>query len=101
LGKQLTCEHEMGNMVDRYAVAVKKDSGKTVGHVPRKISRMCSTILELGVQITATVTGCRRHSSDLVQGRLEITCDLRFADHEQNIEKLKSNFKELVLVISI
>jgi len=38
LGEQLTCEHEIGNMVDRYAAAVKKDSGETVGHVPRKIS---------------------------------------------------------------
>jgi len=62
---------------------------------------MCSTFLELGVQITATVTGCQRYSSDLVQAGLEITCDRRFADHEQHIEKLKSNCKELVLVISI
>jgi len=72
LGEQLTCEREIGYMVDRYAVAVKKDSGKTVGHVPRKISRMCSNFLELGVQITATVTGRQRYSSDLVQGGLKI-----------------------------
>ena len=32
LGEQLASEREIGNMVDRYAVAVKKDGGETVGH---------------------------------------------------------------------
>ena len=40
LGEELTCEREIGNMVDRYAIAVKNDGGQIVGHVPRKISRM-------------------------------------------------------------
>jgi len=42
--------------VDRYAIAVKNDGGQIVGHVPRKISKMCSS-LELGVRIVARVTG--------------------------------------------
>jgi len=78
-------------MVDRYAVAVKKDSGEIVGHVP-KISRMCNSFLDLGVQITV-VTGCRRYSSNLVRGGLEIPCDLRFTGHQQHIEKLKRIMK--------
>ena len=93
LGEELACEHESSNMVDRYAVAVKKDSGEIVGHVPKKISRMCSSFLDLGVQITAVVTGRRRYSSDLVQGGLEIPCDLRFTGHQQHIEKLKRIMK--------
>ena len=56
LGEQLTCQHEVGNVTDRYAVAVKKDSGKTVGHV-LKISRIRSMFLQYGFIITATVTG--------------------------------------------
>ena len=36
LGEELICIPEIGNVVDRYAVAVKKDSGETVGHLPRK-----------------------------------------------------------------
>ena len=78
LGEKLVCEREIGNVVDRYAVAVKKDSGKTVGHMPKKISRMCSSFLQQGYVFTATVTGCCRYSSDLLQGGLEIPCDLRF-----------------------
>ena len=61
--------------------------------MPKKISRMCSSFLDLGVQITAVVTGRRRYSSDLVQGGLEIPCDLRFTGHQQHIEKLKRIIK--------
>ena len=54
------CEHEIGNVVDRYAVAAKNDSRITVGHLPRKISQICSIFLMGGGTITATVTGRRR-----------------------------------------
>ena len=80
-------------MVDRYAVAVKKDSGETVGHVPKKISQICSSFLQQGYVLTATVTGCRRYSSYLVQGGLKIPCDLRFVGDEKGIIKLKRVFK--------
>ena len=68
LGEELTCEREIGNIVDSYAVAVKKDTGETVGHVPRKISTICSSFLQHGGLMTAVVTGRRRYSSSLVQG---------------------------------
>ena len=57
LGEKLTCEREIGNVVDGYTVAVKNDGGQIIAHVPRKISRMCSSFLELGVQIMAKVAG--------------------------------------------
>ena len=57
LGEQLTCQFEVSNVTDRYAVAVRKDSGKTVGHVLKKIFRICSVFLQHGFIITVTVTG--------------------------------------------
>ena len=66
MGEQLFCEQEIGNVVDRYAVAVKNDSGVTVRHLPQRISRVCSMFVQKGGGITATVTGHRRYSSDLV-----------------------------------
>ena len=57
LGEQLFSEREIGNVVDRYAVAVKNNSGITVGHLPQKISRISSIFLMGGGTITATVTG--------------------------------------------
>ena len=54
LGEQLTCQCEVGNVTDQYAVSVKKDNGKTVGHMLNKISSM---FLQHGFIITVTVTG--------------------------------------------
>ena len=61
--------------IDADVVAVTKDSGKTVGHLPRKISRLCSMFVEQGGDITCVVMGNRRYSSDL---GLEISCTLIF-----------------------
>ena len=94
LDEQLFCEREIGNVVDRYAVAAKNDSGITVGHLPRKISRICSIFLMFGGTITATVTGLRRYSSDLAQGGLEIPCDLKFSGEEEKISKLKKVLRQ-------
>ena len=85
LGEELTCEREIGNVVDRYAVAVKKDTDETVGHAPKKISRICSSFLQHGGLITTVVTGRHRYSSDLVQGGLEIPCNLRFCGEQTHI----------------
>ena len=69
-------EREFGNVVDRYAVTVMKDSGETVEHLRKKISRMCSIFIQEGGEILCIVIGNRRYSSDLVQGGLEIPCTL-------------------------
>ena len=45
----MLCEREPGNVVDRYAMAVKKDSDVTIGHLPRKISIMCSIFTQLAL----------------------------------------------------
>ena len=46
----------VSNATDRYVVAVKKDSGKTIGNVLQKISRICNMFLQHGFIITATIT---------------------------------------------
>ena len=57
------------------AVAVER-SGVTVGHVPRRISSICSMFLRRGGRIDCEITGDRRYSEDLPQGGLEIPCKL-------------------------
>ena len=76
-GEELPCEREAGNRVDAFAVAVMKD-GTVVGHVPKKISSVCSLYLRRGGSIICRVTGSRRYSEDLIEGGLEIPCVLIF-----------------------
>ena len=44
VGELLVCERESENTSDRYAVATKKE-GTIMGHLPRKVSRVCSQFL--------------------------------------------------------
>ena len=45
VGETLNCAREVGNRSDTFAVAVIK-GGDTVGHVPRRISSICSIFLK-------------------------------------------------------
>ena len=44
VGESLVCERDPENASDRYAVAVKNE-GTIIGHLPRKVSRVCSLFL--------------------------------------------------------
>ena len=88
IGEELECDREPGNSCDRYAIAVKR-SGVVIGHLPRKVSRVCSLFLRRGGVISCTVTGGRRYSGDLAQGGLEIPCFLLFKHKPKELQKLK------------
>ena len=95
IGEELGCEREPGNSHDPYAVAVKKAIGgsdRIVGHVPRRISTICSLFIRRGRLLVCIINGVRRYSSDLPQGGLEIPCKLIFksvnADECQKAKKL-------------
>lgn len=66
------------------------------GHVPRKISSICSLYLRHGGTIYCTDIGIRRYSEDLVRSGLEIPCVLRF----EGSELYASKAALLLLVIS-
>ena len=56
VGENLECERETSNEKDRYAVVAKK-AELLIGHLPKKISRICSLFLLMGGIVVATVTG--------------------------------------------
>ena len=74
------------NSKDPFAVAVVK-SQVAVGHIPRKISSICSMFLRHGGTICCRVTGSRRYSQDLPQGGLEIPCMLTFRGEAKDIDE--------------
>lgn len=88
VGELLVCERDQYNVQDRYAVSVKKD-GNVIGHLPRKISRVCSVFLRRGGNIQCIIVAQRRYSSDLPQGGLEVPCSLLFRGEDKEIKKLK------------
>ena len=91
MGETLLCHRETDNLEDRHAVAYYK-SEEVVGHVPRKISRLCSAFLRRGGAIRGTVTGSRRYSSDLEQGGMEIPCKMIFKGPLTELQKVKRFF---------
>ena len=44
VGEELSCEREIGNSMDPFVVAVVKND-VTIGHIPRRISSVCSLFL--------------------------------------------------------
>ena len=92
-GEVLICERELHNSRDRYAVAVKR-MGTIIGHLPRKLSRVCSLFLRRGGTIDCTVTGWRRYSADLPEGGLEVPCSLLFKATPKEIQKLNKLWKK-------
>ena len=92
VGEQFPCIREPFNVMDRYAVAVKKD-GIVIGHLPKKVSRICSLFLRRERTIRCTVTGTRRYSEDLPQGGLEIPCNLLFSGKQKEIEEVKRLYR--------
>jgi len=69
VGEVFTYERESGNITDRHTVAVKNRT--IIGHLMRKVLRVCSLFLRRGGTIRCTVTGIRRCSGDLPQGALK------------------------------
>ena len=47
IGEELSCQREEDNAHDPYAVAVLK-SATVVGHLPRKVSTLCSLFIRRG-----------------------------------------------------
>ena len=92
IGEVLVCQREPTNSTNRYAVAVIK-SAEIIGHLPRKLSNICSLFLRRGGSIRSTVTRLMRYSSDLLQGGLEIPCTLLFAGDAREVKKQKNLLK--------
>ena len=77
IGEVLSCERDIGNSHDTFAVAIK-NSSEVVSHVPRFFSSICSIFIRRGGEIVCRITGTRRYSADLPQDGMEIPCILIF-----------------------
>ena len=62
-GETLTCKRERGNRNDVFV----QSNGNIVGHIPRKISCICTLFICRGRVLNCLITGLRRYSRDLSQ----------------------------------
>ena len=65
-GEELNCTRDIGNSHDPMVVAILKEIDGvtvTVGHVPRRISALCSVFRRRGGTIRCIVNGDRRYSA--------------------------------------
>ena len=106
--EELAVRHEASNRHDCYALAVMKRlrgtlADSVVGHLPREISRFLYFIIVHGASVSCKVTDARQRRSPLVQGGLEIPCEvtIKMELHDRNlpaIDELKrlidDNYKE-------
>ena len=71
INEELSCEQEIGNRHDTFAVATRNEIG-TVGLVPQYVSHICSVFIRRGGAISSCVTGSRQYSADLEKGGMNI-----------------------------
>ncbi|MCG8623022.1 MAG: hypothetical protein MJE68_13635 [Proteobacteria bacterium] len=94
IGEQLILQAEHGNTVDRFAVAVVKESN-VVGHVPMEYSRIFWYFIQKRhSNIVCKITGSRRLSEVSGKG-LEVPCEYIFTGQQKHIEKLIAVFAKL------
>ena len=59
-GEVLQAEREEPRIVhNRYVVMLIKEHTGTIGHIPKKISKLCHSFLALGGEIEAVITGAK------------------------------------------
>ena len=76
-GEVLKSEHEKNNPYDIFSMKVfKPNSGEIVGHLPMEISRITKFIEDRGAKVSLKIRGRHYRRSPLVQGGLEVPCDV-------------------------
>ena len=75
----LECSHEKDNPYDSFSIKVfKPDSpAEIVGHLPMEISRITKFIIDRGAQVAVKIRGRHYRRSPLVQGGLEVPCEIK------------------------
>ena len=73
----LDCMHEIDNPYDFFAIkTMEKPTGRTVGHLPFEVARCIKFLLQRGAIIDAKLSSTDYRRSPLIQGGLEIPCNI-------------------------
>ena len=77
-GEVLMCYREESNPYDSFPIQVCKpgEDAQIVGHLPMEMSRITYFIVQRGATVTAKVCGKHYRRSPLIQGELEVPCQV-------------------------
>ena len=76
----LKCTHKEDNPYDIFSMKVyKPDCDEIVGHLPMEISRITKFIVDRISKCTLKIRGLHYRRSPLVQGGLEVPCEVTIA----------------------
>ena len=86
----LKCLHDKENAFDVFAIKTcEAKSFKTVGHLPKEISKATKLMLDRGAVVSATVSSNIFRRSPLGRGGLEIPCKVSVTMPVKNIKTLE------------
>ena len=95
--EKLHCFYEPGNVFDQFAIKTADERGETVGHLPKEISLVTKYFLDRGISVHCKLTSRHYHCSPLVQGGLEIKCDLVINSRATVLQsRLTARYLELI-----
>ena len=94
----LECSHEKDNPYDSFSIKVfKPDSpAEIVGHLPMEISRITKFIIDRGAQVAVKIRGRHYRRSPLVQGGLEVPCEIKITMVGSIIHHLLFRYESLL-----
>ena len=99
VGDLMMCEIEGDNPHDKYAVAVKNESGQTVGHIPIEISKIMNKFIRDCGEVEVECIG---HRYNVGQGKgLEIPVDYRLIGNHQYLQRVLRRLKRKDLDLNI
>ena len=72
----MNCLLKQNNPLDWFAIKTVKRNSLTVGYLPKEISRIMKFFNKRGAKVSVQLTFSHYHKSPLVQGGLEVGCEL-------------------------
>ena len=84
--KGLTCERDLDNVHNKYAITLKNESQVLVGHVPIELSKICSMCLHDYGEIKVECIGAQYNRGE--RKGLKIPVDYRLTENLKFLEKL-------------
>jgi len=87
IGNTLKVSHETrvaALVEDKYAMAVKSDD-KTIGHIPKDLSKITYFFLKKDGKFNVKITGPRQYSRDLIQGGMELPCTYTYSTTDEGL----------------